>query len=70
MQSVNKVIEQQLWDVAQAATFLNISPGTLYHWVSQKRVPCLRFGARCLRFDADHLKNWAAQHLHPETRSD
>lgn len=55
----------KLWKITEAAAFLNISSGTLYHWVSQKRVPCVRFGSRCLRFNPEHTKQWAATHLHP-----
>jgi excisionase family DNA binding protein len=49
-----------LWKVEEAAAFLNISSGTLYAWVSQNRVPCLHFGKRCLRFDPQQMKQWAA----------
>ncbi|MGA8215797.1 MAG: helix-turn-helix domain-containing protein [Candidatus Sulfotelmatobacter sp.] len=49
-----------LWKVDEAASFLNISSGTLFHWVSQNRVPCLKFGKRCLRFDPQQMKQWAA----------
>jgi excisionase family DNA binding protein len=49
-----------LWKVDEAAAFLNISAGTLYHWVSQKRIPCMHFGSRCLRFDPQQVKQWAA----------
>ncbi len=50
----------RLWKIEEAAAFLNINSGTLYHWVSEMRVPCLRFGSRCLRFDPQQLKQWAA----------
>jgi excisionase family DNA binding protein len=49
-----------LWNVDEAAEYLNISIGTLYHWVSQKRIPCMHFGSRCLRFDPQQVKQWAA----------
>jgi excisionase family DNA binding protein len=55
-----------LWKVDEAAAFLNISSGTLYHWVSQKRIPCLHFGSRCLRFDPQQVKQWAASFGHTE----
>jgi excisionase family DNA binding protein len=51
---------EKFWKITEAAAFLNISPGTLYHWVSQKRLPCTRFGSRCLRFNPEQLKQWAA----------
>lgn len=56
-----------LWKVTEAAAFLNISPGTLFHWVSQKKLPCIRFGSRCLRFDPEQTKQWAKKHGHPES---
>jgi len=59
-----------LWTVLEAAFFLRISPGTLFHWVSQKKIPCIRFGARCLRFDPEQTKQWAAQHVQNESAQD
>ena len=58
----------KLWNVKEAAAFLNISVGTLYHWVSEKRTPCLRLGSRCLRFDPETMKRWAGDYLQPESR--
>jgi excisionase family DNA binding protein len=58
-----------LWKVTEAASFLNISPGTLFHWVSQKKLPCIRFGSRCLRFDPEQTKQWAKSHGQPESRT-
>jgi excisionase family DNA binding protein len=49
-----------LWTIYEAASFLRISTGTLYHWVSQKRIPCMHFGSRCLRFDPQQVRQWAA----------
>jgi len=49
-----------LWKVDQAAAFLNISCGTLFHWVSRKKIPCIRLGSRCLRFDPEEVRKWAA----------
>lgn len=48
-----------LWTVDEAAAFLHISSGTLYHWVSQRRIPSIHFGSRCLRFDPQQVKQWA-----------
>ena len=50
----------KLWTVVEAAAFLNISCGTLYHWISQQRIPCIRFGSRCVRFDPQKTKEWVA----------
>jgi excisionase family DNA binding protein len=53
------VVAQTLWTIHEAASFLRISTGTLYHWVSEGKIPCLHFGARCLRFDPHQIKKWA-----------
>jgi excisionase family DNA binding protein len=58
-----------LWRVDEAAAYLHISVGTAYHWASQKRIPCLHLGARCLRFDPQEVKLWAAAFAGP-TQSD
>jgi excisionase family DNA binding protein len=58
---------RSLWNVEAAARFLNISTGTLYHWVSARRINCLRFGNRCLRFDAHQLQKWVGEHQQAET---
>jgi excisionase family DNA binding protein len=59
IEAINK--KERLWNVIETAEFLNISPGTLYHWLSQNRIPCIRFSARCLRFDPEKTKKWAAE---------
>ena len=47
-----------LLDYEQAAEFLGVRRGTLYAWVSLKRVPHIRFSARCVRFDRGELETW------------
>ena len=37
---------------------LNIDRNTLYRWIHQKDLPCLRIG-RDWRFDIDEVKKWA-----------
>jgi excisionase family DNA binding protein len=53
-----------LMRVGEAAAFLGIAEGTLYHWVSAKtrRIPCLHLGRRCLRFRREDLERWVAEH--------
>ena len=46
---------EKLLTVKEAAKKLRISPGSLYHWLSQKRVSCIRFSARCVRFRESDL---------------
>ena len=53
--------ENSLLDVRGAAALLGISPGTLYHWLSEGRVPCVRLGSRCVRFKRTDLEAWVSQ---------
>jgi excisionase family DNA binding protein len=47
-----------LMTVPEAAEFLHLNPGTLYHFVSQKRVPVIRISSRCIRFSRRALSEW------------
>ena len=40
----------RLLTVRELAERLGISAGTAYHWLSQGRLPCVRFSSRCVRF--------------------
>jgi excisionase family DNA binding protein len=54
-------IEEQvvaLLDIDQAAERLSVHPATLYRWARQKRLPCIRIGARVLRFDPRALEKF------------
>ena len=50
--------DDQLWTVQEAARFLQLSPGGLYHLVSQKRVPVIHISSRCVRFRRGDLEKW------------
>ncbi len=43
-------------DVREVAEFLKLAPGTIYHLVSEGRLPCVRLSARCLRFRQSDLE--------------
>ena len=51
----------QLLDVREAAALLKISPGSLYHWLSQGRIPVVRLGPRCVRFRRSDLEEWISE---------
>jgi excisionase family DNA binding protein len=40
----------RLLTVNELAELLNISSGTIYHWLSEDRLPVVRFSKRCVRF--------------------
>jgi len=45
--------------VEEAAKYLRVAKGTLYNWISQRRIPFCRRG-RVLRFERDALDRWLA----------
>lgn len=56
--------DEKLLNVREAAALLNISTGTLYHWITESRgVPTVRFSKRCLRFRRLDLERWISQKL-------
>ena len=56
----NLVIEDRLLKVTEAARLTGLSVGTIYHYVSQGRIPVVRLSKRCIRFlRSDLLKWWA-----------
>lgn len=50
--------DDHLLSVAEAAAFLHLSPGTIYHLISQKRVPVIKVSSRCVRFSKQALLTW------------
>lgn len=48
----------RLLKISEVAALLGLSVGTIYHLVSQRRLPCIRLSARCLRFSEDELGRW------------
>jgi excisionase family DNA binding protein len=60
--------EKLLVDIRELSVLTGISVGTLYHWVSQHRVPCVRFGARCLRFSLPAIREWITELNEPASK--
>jgi len=52
---------KRLLDIKEAAEFLNVSPNTLYSWVSQRRIPFVKLGRR-VEFDLEDLQDWIEHH--------
>jgi excisionase family DNA binding protein len=50
--------EDRLLTVVEAASFLKLSVGGLYHLVSQRRIPVVRLSSRCIRFSRVALQEW------------
>lgn len=47
-----------LLTVSDVAELTQLSLGTIYHLVSQKRIPVIRISARCLRFRRSDIEAW------------
>jgi len=53
-----------LMDIQDVATFLKISAGTLYHWVSERRgPPYVRLSGGCLRWRRSDVNAWVAERV-------
>ena len=64
-----KAMNPKLWNVNEVAEFLGLAVGTVYHLLSQKRIPCVRINGRCVRFDPRQIEEWVAQRTEvPEVR--
>jgi excisionase family DNA binding protein len=47
-----------LLTVPEVADLLKISPGTVYHLISETRIPAIKISARCVRFSRIALLLW------------
>ena len=53
-----KVTDDNLMDINEVADMLKLSVGTVYHLVSQKRIPHIHLSKRCLRFRRSSIRTW------------
>ena len=51
----------KLWTVKEVAEYLHLAPGTIYHFLSEHKLPHFRISARCVRFDPKAIEEWVAQ---------
>jgi excisionase family DNA binding protein len=47
---------EKLLTVKDLAQLLDVAPGSIYHWISQHRLPVVRFSNRCVRFRESDVK--------------
>lgn len=52
--------QKLLLNVREVSAMTGLSVGTLYHFVSQHRIPVVRLSARCIRFKPADLEEWIA----------
>jgi excisionase family DNA binding protein len=59
--------QKQLLNTKEAAEFLRISISTLYKWVRQGKIECIKTGGR-LKFKKEVLEAWLEKNTHKERR--
>lgn len=55
----------RLLTVDETAEMLGVAKQTLYNWVHQRRVPCVKVSRTKLSFDEDDLQKWLDAHRVP-----
>jgi excisionase family DNA binding protein len=50
--------EERLLTINELSVLTGLAVGTLYHFVSQKRIPVVRLSKRCIRFRYSDLLHW------------
>ena len=56
-------LSEPLLDAKAAGSLLGVPASTVYEWVRQGRLPCLRLGPRAIRWTRPMLAEWAAEQL-------
>jgi excisionase family DNA binding protein len=51
----NGPVLKRLFKISEAATYLAISPITLYHWVAKREIPVVRLRRKAVRIDREVL---------------
>jgi excisionase family DNA binding protein len=54
-----------LLTIKQVSSITGLAVGTLYHFVSQRRIPIVRISARCVRFRRSDIDAWLAKRVIP-----
>jgi excisionase family DNA binding protein len=53
---------EKLLKIAEAAELLRLAPGTIYHLISRRSIPCVKLSKRCVRFRQSELEQWISSH--------
>lgn len=57
--------EKLLLNVQEASRLIGVAETTLYHWVSEGRIPVVKLSRRCIRFRVSDLETWIASMSEP-----
>ena len=50
-------MKKRIVSIEELSEYLGMPKGTLYHWVSQRRIPGMKLG-RSTRFDITEIDSW------------
>ena len=53
-------MKKRIVSIAELSEYLGTPKGTLYHWVSQRKIPYVKLG-RSTRFDIAEIDGWLAR---------
>ena len=56
---------EALLTINEVSQLTTLSVGTLYHLISQGRIPVVRISCRCVRFRASDIQQWIAEKVVP-----
>jgi excisionase family DNA binding protein len=56
-----------LLTAAEVAELTGFAEGTIRHFVSARKIPVVRFSARCVRFRRSDIDSWLENHFVPVT---
>jgi excisionase family DNA binding protein len=62
---VSNADNNHLMDIRDVAEWTGLSVGTLYHLISQRRIPVVRISSRCIRFRKSDIEQWLAEKVVP-----
>jgi excisionase family DNA binding protein len=65
-----EVNEKLLIDIKELSALTGIATGTLYHWVSEGRLPHTKLSQRCVRFSVPAIREWLDKLSRPATSSE
>ena len=63
-QPLRLITVRQLMTIEQCAELLQVTVGTIYVWISQRKIPVRKLGSHrnaAVRFDLDEIIQWTKQ---------
>jgi excisionase family DNA binding protein len=60
--STHILSEDKLLTINEVSELIGLAVGTLYHFVSERRIPVVRLSKRCIRFRYSDLLEWIETH--------